>query len=106
MEALGFSNLLYDPATRRITGLLDFEDCIGGDPSLEFAFMRFYFEHGDADQKHFDFGRFARGYPNAEEDAQKIQLYRPFPYLDKLRWIDPTSETASFYRSELAKSIE
>jgi aminoglycoside phosphotransferase (APT) family kinase protein len=32
MEALGFANLLYDPATRAITGLLDYEDCLGDDP--------------------------------------------------------------------------
>jgi aminoglycoside phosphotransferase (APT) family kinase protein len=114
MESLGFANILYDPGTRKISGLVDYEDCIGGDPLLEFLFMRFYFEHDDEGsyerdawlkQKHFDFERFALGYENAEDDAQRVALYRPFPYLDKLRWIDPESPTAASYRRELAESI-
>ncbi len=114
MESLGFANLLYDPGTRKVTGLLDYEDCIGGDPLLEFLFMRFYFEHDDEGtyrrdswqrQRHYDFERFAAGYGRAEEDAERLSLYQPFPYLDKLRWIDPGSPRADSYRYQLAKCI-
>lgn len=105
MESLGFANLLYDPDTKKLTGLLDFEDCIGGDPMFELLWMRFYFEHDDRNQRHFDFTRFARGYQNAESDAGKMPVYRPFPYLDKLRWIDPKGSRAVAYRREIAASI-
>ena len=30
MESLGVANLMYDPGSRRITGLLDYEDWLGG----------------------------------------------------------------------------
>ncbi len=114
MESLGFANLMYDPGTRKLTGLLDYEDCIGGDPLLEFLFMRFYFEHDHEGtyrrdswltQRHYDFERFAAGYGNAQDNADRISLYQPFPYLDKLRWMDPQSPRAASYRNELAKCI-
>ena len=105
MESLGFANLLYDPDTREITGLLDYEDCIGGDPLIEFAFMRFYFEHDDRRQDQFNFGRFRMGYGSFENPHQGMAIYLPFPYLDKLRWIDPESERASSYRRWLEEHL-
>jgi aminoglycoside phosphotransferase (APT) family kinase protein len=62
MESLGFANIMYAPATRAITGLLDDEDCLGGDPLFEFVWMAYYFEHDDLDQTFFDFSRFRSGY--------------------------------------------
>ncbi len=53
MESLGFANIMYTPETRKITGLLDYEDCLGGDPRFEFVWMRFYFEHDGVDQPYF-----------------------------------------------------
>ena len=42
MESLGFANILYDPPSRRIAALLDYEDCIGGDPLFELVWMCYY----------------------------------------------------------------
>lgn len=97
MEALGFANIMYAPKTGAITGLLDYEDCIGGDPLLEICWMKYYFEYASRDQRYFDFGRFAEGYGELELDAERLALYSPFPLLDKLRWIDPKSGRARGY---------
>jgi aminoglycoside phosphotransferase (APT) family kinase protein len=101
LESLGFANILYDPDTRKITGLLDFEDCIGGDPLFERAWMEFYFEHDGKDQTHFDFARFEAGYGPIVRDDARALLYRPFPYLDKLRWIDPQGARTQLYCRKL-----
>ena len=103
MESLGFANLMIDPAARTITGLLDYEDCIGGDPLFEEVWMHFYFEHDGPSP--FDFERFESGYGELRKDASSARLYRVFPYLDKLRWIDPESARAERYRETLNEAL-
>jgi len=105
MESLGFANILYDPATRAITGLLDYEDCTGGDPLFEFAWMRYYFEHDGADQRYFDFARFEEGYGPIDRHDARTELYAPFPLLDKLRWIEPKGDRAREYRRRLEETV-
>jgi aminoglycoside phosphotransferase (APT) family kinase protein len=106
MESLGFANLLYDPATRAITGLLDYEDCLGGDPLFEFVWMSYYFEHDDPEQTHFDFARFRSSYGQFDYQASRTELYAPFPYLDKLRWIAIDGERAQSYWKRLARMLD
>jgi aminoglycoside phosphotransferase (APT) family kinase protein len=106
LESLGFSNLMYDPASRRITGLLDYEDCLGGDPLFELVWMRYYFEHDGPDQSYFDFQRFEEGYGRRGWEERRMALYRPFPYLDKLRWIAPDGDRAKAYAAKLAALLE
>jgi aminoglycoside phosphotransferase (APT) family kinase protein len=105
LESLGFANILYDPDTRKITGLVDFEDCLGGDPLFERVWMEFYFEHDGKDQTHFDFARFEAGYGPMVWDQARALLYRPFPYLDKLRWIDPHGPRAQLYCRRLEELL-
>ena len=97
MESLGFANILYQPETRTISGLLDYEDCLGGDPRFEFTWMRFYFERDGPEQYAFDFTRFAQGYGAIDWEDPVYQLYRPFTYLDKLRWVPIPGERATRY---------
>lgn len=97
MESLGFANIMYNPDTRTITGLLDYEDCIGGDPLFEICWMRYYFNHSHPNQSYFDFQKFAEGYGSLDLDSDRIKLYSPFPLLDKLRWIDPVGSRARGY---------
>jgi aminoglycoside phosphotransferase (APT) family kinase protein len=106
LESLGFSNILYDPATRRITGLLDYEDCVGGDPLFEFAWLYYYFGGRDSGQKYFDYRRFLEGYGPHPEPGDRLALYRPVMWLDKLSWIRPDSERADGYRQRLAGACE
>lgn len=105
MESLGFANILYDPESHMITGLLDYEDCIGGDPLFEILWMKYYFEHDDKNQTRYDFDRFAIGYGKIEFDFSKILLYHPFPYLDKLRWIKPNGARALLYIEKLEETL-
>ena len=97
MESLGFANILYDPETRTITGLLDYEDCIGGDPLFEICWMKYYIEHDSQNQQYFDFARFYEGYGSIALDIESLELYTPFPILDKLRWIEQESSRAKGY---------
>jgi aminoglycoside phosphotransferase (APT) family kinase protein len=101
MESLGFSNIMYDPESRRITGLLDYEDCLGGDQLFELVWMRYYFEHEGKDQHYFDFKRFELGYGGIIWDKRRMTLYGPFPYLDKLRWIPHDGDRAKSYTAKL-----
>jgi aminoglycoside phosphotransferase (APT) family kinase protein len=105
MESLGFANIMYDPESRRITGLLDYEDCIGGDPLFEIAWMKYYFGDNAPIQPFFDFDRFELGYGPLQLDRDRMTLYRPFTYLDKLRWIDPSSSRAQSYLEKLAQVV-
>jgi hypothetical protein len=106
MESLGFSNIMYDPNSRRITGLLDYEDCLGGDPLFELVWMRYYFEHDGADQRYFSFKRFESGYGRIIWGERTLILYWPFPYLDKLRWIQPGGDRAKSYVARLETILE
>lgn len=101
MESLGFANLMYDPESREITGLLDYEDCIGGDPLFEIVWMRYYFEHSGTDQTYFDFERFEQGYGSPQNEPDLTPFYWPFTYLDKLRWIEPDGDRARSYWEKL-----
>ena len=94
LESLGLANIIYDPSTREITGLLDYEDCIGGDPLLEWAWMRYCFEHDGPDQTYFDFDPFLVGCGALEEDETRLLLYEPLPYLGKLRCIQAPGDRA------------
>ncbi len=105
MESLGFANLMYDPETRAITGLLDYEDCLGGDPLFEIVWMAYYFEHDGPDQTYFDFARFRSGYRELDDAAGRARLYAPLPYLDKLRWIPANGERARSYCERLAQML-
>ncbi len=106
MESLGFGNIMYDQNSRHITGLLDYEDCLGGDPLFELAWMRYYFEHDGADQRYFSFTRFESGYGRSAWEERTLDLYRVYPYLDKLRWIQPDGERAKSYVARLESILE
>jgi hypothetical protein len=67
--------------------------------------MAYYFEHDDPDQTYFDFARFRSGYGEFDYHARRTQLYAPFPYLDKLRWIAADGERARLYRELLARIL-
>lgn len=105
MESLGFANIMLDPENRTITGLLDYEDCIGGDPLFEICWMKFYFEYDAPDQLYFDFDRFAEGYGELDLDQERMRLYSAFPFLDKLRWIALESARAGSYVRSLEELI-
>jgi aminoglycoside phosphotransferase (APT) family kinase protein len=105
MESLGFANIMVEPATHSITGLLDYEDCLGGDPLFEFVWMRYYFEHDSLQQKYFDFDRFQSGYGMADLDISQVRLYEPFPLLDKLRWIPCDGDRARQYCMRLESML-
>ena len=105
VHSLGFANLLYDPGTRHITGLLDYEDCIGGDPLFELAWMCYYYGDRCSDQPFFDYDRFCLGYGAWPEESDRAMLYRPFTYLDKLTWIDVGAERAIRYRHILSDLV-
>jgi aminoglycoside phosphotransferase (APT) family kinase protein len=101
LESLGFANLLYDPPSRRITGLIDFEDCMGGDPLFELTWMEYYFGDRASEQQYFDYARFARGYGPWPEDERASRLYRGLMLLEKLTWIDPVGRRAREHRERL-----
>jgi hypothetical protein len=101
MESLGFANIMYDAKTRKITGLLDYEDCIGGDPLFEILWMKYYFEHDNKDQKHFNFDRFESGYGKIEYNSKRMSIYSPTIYLNKLQWIEPKGKRAQAYVEKL-----
>jgi aminoglycoside phosphotransferase (APT) family kinase protein len=103
LESLGFANLLYDPPSRRITGLLDFEDCIGGDPLFELTWMEYYFGGRSSGQPYFDYDRFAWGYGLWPEDEYAARLYRGLILLEKLTWIDPSGRRAREHRERLER---
>lgn len=105
MESLGFSNLMVDPESRQIVGLLDFEDCLGGDPLFETTWMRYYFTHPDTPPQ-FDFERFWQGYGTKLTDPVRERLYWPLTYLEKLRWIKPDGERAKRYFAKLWDLVE
>jgi aminoglycoside phosphotransferase (APT) family kinase protein len=103
LESLGFANLLYDPETREVTGLLDYEDCLGGDPLFEWTWMQYYLAYDGQTIPGFDFSRFLTGFGPLDVDRERLGLYAPFPYLDKLRWLDPQGTRARHYVIELAR---
>jgi len=106
LESLGFANILYSPQTRSITGFLDYEDCVGGDPLFEFAWMYYYYGHPTSAQTFFDYDRFLSGYGHPPQFTDRIKVYQPFMWLTKLSWIRIDSERADGYRTELSKSCE
>lgn len=101
MESLGFANLLYDPQSRRITGLLDLEDCIGGDPLFELVWMTYYYGQPDSDQRFFDYARFQVGYGPWPGSERTALLYRPFAYIQKLTWIPLGTDRAAHHQRAL-----
>ncbi len=101
MESLGFANILYDATSRKITGLLDYEDCLGGDPLFELTWMHYYFEDNGPGQTYFDFDRFALGYGSLPNDEHRSLVYKPFTWLQKLSWIDTDSTRAAFYPTRI-----
>jgi aminoglycoside phosphotransferase (APT) family kinase protein len=106
MESLGFGNILYDPVSRRITGLLDYEDCLGGDPLFEVIWMRFYFESNGQEQTYFDFAKFERGYGGTIHDDGRGRLYWPFTWLQKLSWIEVDSARARHHAQKVKEACE
>jgi aminoglycoside phosphotransferase (APT) family kinase protein len=102
LESLGFANLLYDPASRAITGLLDYEDCIGGDPLFELTWMTYYLGPRTRPRAAFDFERFTQGYGAWPGDEDRESLYLALMYLEKLAWIDPEGARAAEHRDGLA----
>lgn len=101
LESLGFANLLYDPASRSMTGLLDYEDCIGGDPLFELTWMTYYYGDRSRSASAFDYQRFAEGYGPWPGDDGRERLYLALTYLEKLMWIDPRSVRAVDHRNAL-----
>jgi len=101
LESLGFANILYDPSSRSITGFLDYEDCIGGDPVFEFAWMYYYYGHPSSNQPFFDYNRFLTGYGESPQFSDRVEIYRAFMWLDKLSWITIDSDMANGHRIEL-----
>ncbi len=106
LESLGFANILYEPSTRRITGLLDYEDCIGGDPLYEFEWMCYYFGHRVSRQPYFDFRRFEETYGIWPENLERSLLYRVLIFLDKLTSIAPKSERAKDHNQKILECID
>ena len=102
LESLGFANILYDPASRKITGFIDYEDCIGGDPLYELVWMCYYYGDRGSANSPFNFKRFEEGYGPWPEDDLAATLYKPFTYLDKLTWINPDGQRACWHRRALA----
>jgi len=103
LESLGFANILYDSDSRRITGFLDYEDCIGGDPLFELMWMCYYYGDRDSNQTYFNYKQSEKGYCEWPEDEFAATLYRPFMYLDKLTWIDPKGERAQDHNQALKR---
>jgi aminoglycoside phosphotransferase (APT) family kinase protein len=101
LESLGFANLLYDPTSRRITGLLDYEDCCGGDPLFELTWMSYYYGDHANPRAAFDYRRFIEGYGPWPDDAERAALYTALMYLEKLAWIDPGGARAADHRRGL-----
>jgi aminoglycoside 2''-phosphotransferase len=63
----GTGNILYDPVTRSITGILDFGGATLGDPAVDFAGLLGYGE---------EFCRpCAQVYPGLEEMQERIRFY-------------------------------
>lgn len=106
MEALGFANILYDPETRRITGFLDFEDCIGGDPLYELEWMCYYYGSRESKQRYFNYGRFEETYGPWPADHYRSLLYKPLMYLYKLTWIDVKSERARDHMGKISECLD
>jgi aminoglycoside phosphotransferase (APT) family kinase protein len=106
LESLGFANILYNSQTRSITGFLDYEDCVGGDPLFEFAWMYYYYGHPASAQTLFDYDRFLSGYGNPPQSTNRIEIYQPFMWLTKLTWIGIGSDRAAGYRTKLRKICE
>jgi aminoglycoside phosphotransferase (APT) family kinase protein len=102
LESLGFANLLYDPTLHSITGLLDYEDCIGGDPLFELTWMSYYYGDRGQPGSAFNYQRFAEGYGPWPGDDWRERLYRALMYLEKLAWIDPHGARATNHRQVLA----
>jgi hypothetical protein len=67
---------------------------------VELLWMRYYFEDNGPDQRYFDFKRFEASYGKIVWDKRKMALYRPFPYLDKLRWIPPDCDRVRSYAAK------
>lgn len=103
LESLGFANILYDPKSRRITGFLDYEDCIGGDPLFELVWMCYYYGDRHSAQSYFDYDRFESEYGQWPDDASAAVLYKPITYLEKLAWIDPHGERAESHNQALRR---
>jgi aminoglycoside phosphotransferase (APT) family kinase protein len=105
LESLGFANLLYDPAARSITGLLDYEDCIGGDPLFELTWMTYYYGDRARPRAAFSFERFAEGYGRWPGGERREMLYRALMYLEKLARIDSHGSRAAEHRDVLATIV-
>lgn len=103
MESLGFANILYDAASRAITGFIDYEDCIGGDPLYEFTWMAYYLGDRDGAGPYFDYAQFEKGYGPLPRDDRAVRLYRAFPYLEKLSWINAGTARADHHREALGQ---
>jgi aminoglycoside phosphotransferase (APT) family kinase protein len=101
LEALGFANLLHDPASRRLSGLVDYEDCVGGDPLFELTWMEYYYGERRSAQASFACARFERGYGAWPLDDGRVTLYRALPYLEKLAWLPPDGARAHAHRQAL-----
>jgi aminoglycoside phosphotransferase (APT) family kinase protein len=106
LESLGFANLLYDPVLRSITGLLDYEDCVGGDPLFELTWMTYYLGDRDRTDGVFNFRRFEEGYGRWPNNVQREKLYLMLMYLEKLAWIDPHGARALTHRQALAALLD
>ena len=52
------------------------------------------------------FDRFGKGYGGIPRDREREVLYMPFPYLDKLRWIEPAGARARTYVEKLGRIVD
>jgi aminoglycoside 2''-phosphotransferase len=60
----GTSNILFDPVTNQISGVIDFDSAHLGDPAIDFASVSC-----------FGLGRLARGYPDLSKALGRIEFY-------------------------------
>ena len=106
LESLGYANILFDPGSRRITGFLDFEDCIGGDPLFELDYMCHYYGPRGTPQPYFDYGRFEETYGIWPENPHRSVLYRVFRYMYPLAGGQLNSKMAIARNQEIAAYID
>ena len=105
LESLGYANILYDPESRRITGFLDFEDCIGGDPLFELDYMCHYYGPRGTPQLCYDYGRFEETYGAWPENPHRSLLYRVYRYMFPLASGQLKGEIATARNQEIAAYI-
>jgi aminoglycoside 2''-phosphotransferase len=89
----GTSNILYDPESGNVVGVIDFDSAGVGDPAVDLAAASGYGSH-----------RFARVYPKVKEMTSRIDFYRgTFALQEALFGAENGDEVA--YRDGMARYV-